>query len=258
MDWTFFARALPERVPLTFEIPGADVTTRASGVKLKIHGGLADRGQITCRLSVLEGNPDIFFVRNLLDQHLRALIDLFGYQGLAFDLDIISATSQSGETVSFGIGIPGLMEAHGAKAGTHEISGQTVLAAMANDGARVALAQLRNAMREATGTGFFCYQALEAMMQDIRNDNDTDPRAWERFRTSLNIDRSAIDFVKSHADDRRHGRTPDISDAERLKVFLITDKSIERFLQFLTGGNADLDTARFPLLIEAQFQISKK
>ncbi|HEU4550733.1 MAG TPA: hypothetical protein VFS01_13620 [Rhizomicrobium sp.] len=251
--WIFFARILPERVPLTFQVPPVEVCSPHFGVKLKFHETNSDRGQVSCRTTLLEGQPDIFFVRNLLEQHLRAIIDFFGYQqGLSFDLDIVSATSLTGETFNFGIGIPGLMNAHKAKPGTHELPVELVKAAILDSGANIALAQFRKAMREATGTGFYCYQAIEALMQSVRLGSDTDTQGWQRFRETLNIDRSAIDFVKSHADDRRHGRTANISDAERLKVFLICDEVIRRYLEFVVRGRGILNAGEFELLNSSQ------
>jgi hypothetical protein len=179
---------------------------------------------------------------------------LLGYeQGLHFELDIVSAARDNGDIFTFGIDIPVLVEAHAAKAGTREIDGALVQAAISDVGAKTALAALRKAMREALGTGFYCYQAIEAMMQAIRTAGEKDIPAWERLRELLKVDRTIIDYVKSHGDDRRHGRTADISDGERRKVFLITDKIIERYLRFLIDRTA-LDAIRYPIVTMADFE----
>jgi hypothetical protein len=253
-EWTFFARILPERVPLSFNFGSMDILAPHSGTKLKIKNLFAHQSQVTCKVIVEDGAPNLFFIRNILDDALRSVIDLLGYtQGLHFELDIISATSDTGEILTFGIEIPVLVEAHAASAGTQQIDGTLVQATLSDIGAKTALAALRKAMREALGTGFYCYQGIEAIMQAMRMDGQTNTQAWDRMRDTLKVDRAIIDYVKLHGDDRRHGRTANISEPERIKVFLITDKIIGRYLQFLIARTT-LDSANFPAITMADFE----
>jgi len=89
-------------------------------------------------------------------------------------------------------------------------------------------------MRIPVETGFYCYRAIEAMMQSMKSDpNDDDSRAWQKLREALKIDRNVIDSVKQHADVPRHGRPSAITDAERAQVFQATDMIVDRYLQHL-------------------------
>jgi len=113
----------------------------------------------------------------------------------------------------------------------------------------MALADFREAMRLAIGTGFFCYRAIEAIMQSMKAaDQDKDGVAWERFRTALRIDRSAIDEIKRNADLPRHGKPSAIGDAERAKVLTLTDEMIKRFLELLVRPEKSLSPEEFPTL----------
>ena len=81
------------------------------------------------------------------------------------------------------------------------IQSDLIIAVGTNVSAQMVLADFREAMRVAVGTGFFCYRAIEAMMQSMRGaDITSDNSAWQQLRDRLRIDRSAIDEIKSHAD----------------------------------------------------------
>lgn len=105
-------------------------------------------------------------------------------------------------------------------------------------------------MRDSVGTGFYCYHAVEAMMHAMRPNQDGQANAadWARFRDALRLDRSALDFVKSHADVARHAKANQITDEDRAKVFVITDKIIRRYLEFMMGGRNPLPEAQFEIL----------
>lgn len=110
------------------------------------------------------------------------------------------------------------------------------------------LGDFRDAMRRPAGTGFYCYRAIESMMQVVRGDSEKEIYAWERLRSSLNISRKAIDTVKAHADDARHGKLNQITSEDRANVLIICDIIIERYITFLVSGKQQLPIANFPLL----------
>jgi hypothetical protein len=128
------------------------------------------------------------------------------------------------------------------------LDGRWILAATSIP-AQLVLADFREAMLVAVGTGFFCYRAIEAMMQSMKvAPQEEDGPAWGRLRQTLCIDRSAIDDIKQHADFPRHGKPTTITDAERTIVFELTDKIIERFFEYLIRGKKALPPQEFPVL----------
>jgi hypothetical protein len=56
-----------------------------------------------------------------------------------------------------------------------------------------ALHNLREAILQPRDTGFACYRAVENILQDFREADEDNKRAWERLRESLRIDRSWIE-----------------------------------------------------------------
>lgn len=248
--WAFFGRVLPERIPLRIGTPtpiGWSAEVKSFGLKYNAEFRCAD-GQIVAHASVTEGATDVYTLRNLVEQNIRPYIDAIGYvEAVNYDLDFISAVSlDTGEGVVFGIKIPAIAEARDPKkSGT--ISGDLLIAVVNEPAAQIALADFREAMRVPVGTGFFCYRAMEAIMQAIRSsDAEKEANAWDRTRATLRVDRSALDYVKKFADPPRHGRPSNISDQERAQVFKITDEVIRRFLQYLLREKKPLSEEEFP------------
>lgn len=254
--WVFFGRVVPERIPLSI---GATITWSSEvaglGIKMEVAFCIAD-GQLVCNTAVTQGNPDALTVRNLIETQIRSIVDLIGYLGaVRYDVDIISAANlETGDRTVFGINIPVLTDRRKhAKAGDFPSPGslpkellQTVTGEPAT---QIVLQEFREAMGFAIGTGFHCYRAIEAMMQSVKtSDTEKDGSAWDRFRQYLCVDRGAIDFVKDHADLPRHGRPSSISDADRAKVFEITDEIVRRYLHYVSKGKTPLPGADFPVL----------
>jgi hypothetical protein len=69
--------------------------------------------------------------------------------------------------------------------------------------------------------------------------DDKDRPAWRMLCARLQIERSAIDAVKSHADYPRHGRVSSISDADLAKVFRITDQIVKRYRHLPERGECE-------------------
>ncbi|MGY8664066.1 hypothetical protein Q3C01_17095 [Bradyrhizobium sp. UFLA05-109] len=132
----------------------------------------------------------------------------------------------------FGIDIPAL--SRDREATPPAIDTSILLAVGANPEAQLVLADFTNAMRFPVGTGFYCYRAIEAMMQFVKDtDDENDKVAWPKLRERLRVSREAIDAVKAHADLPRHGKPSAMTDSERVLVFKIADEMTRRFLVYL-------------------------
>jgi hypothetical protein len=243
--WTFFGRILPERAPLSIALPEWAGEVPDFGLRYRITIQIA-HGQFVVPVVVESGQVALHTLRNVVENDLRIATDLIGYlEGASFDIDMISATSDDGSTTIFGIKIPALDETR-TKRGT--IDNDLIKAVAEEITARFVLADFREAIRSPVGTGFFCYRAVEAMMQSMKTGGDQkDVPAWELLRTRLQVDRSAIDAIKKHADYPRHGKHQPISDADRAKVFRLTDEIVRRFLAYVRRGKIPLALSEFPL-----------
>lgn len=249
-QWTFFARVLPERIPLKFADPMTGTSSFAElGIAYDYDIGIAD-SQVVADVAITRGDPDIHTLRNLVEADIRDLTDIVGYlHGLTFDVEMISAVSQTrGERIVFGIAIPVLVARRNQK-GLGQLKSELRAAILSDNGARIALANFREAMRGPLGTGFFCYRAVEAMMQTMKSsDTEKEKHAWFRLRAALQIDESATRFLQGHADIPRHGKPNSISDEDRARVFEITDEIIRRYLHFVMRKRVTLPIAEFPML----------
>jgi hypothetical protein len=217
------------------------------GLRYNIGIQIAD-GQFVVPVIIELGKVDVHTLRNVVENDIRLVTDLIGYlHGCSFDVDMISAVSDDGPSVIFGTSIPVLEAARKVKAAA--IDGVLLTAVGADLPARLVLANFREAMRNPVDTGFFCYRAVEAMMQSMKESkDDKDAPAWIALGVQLQVHRSATDIIKAHADDPRHGKISVINSAERAKVFQLSDEIIKRYLEYLRHGKAPLSDPEFPLL----------
>jgi hypothetical protein len=232
--WTFFGVVTPERVPVDWDIPLAG-KARSLGWMFEFRV-MIWKSQIIVDINVLDGTPDIFSLRNIAVTLAENLTDLIGYkEACYFNVEIISAINRDTDDWQvFGIDIPALLESR--RESPKIIDSNLIRQVAKNHAAQIALSDFGSAMRFPKGTGFYCYRAIEAMMQSMKDsDQVKDGIAWDFLRSHLNVTREAIDEVKAHADLPRHGKPSGMTDAERVTVFRITDEILRRFLIFITG-----------------------
>jgi hypothetical protein len=246
--WTFFARILPERFPLHATEPFS-WTSEARELGFRYQVTIRIRHGHVVAATIIESGPDeIHTLKNLIEGDIRKVTDYIGYlNGISFDVDMISATCDDERTESFSIAIPVLRNSR-EKGNILEMD--KFLPILHDLPAQIVLADFREAMRNPVGTGFFCYRAIEAMMQSMKaTATDNDGPAWERLRQHLQVDRSAIDAIKDHADYPRHGKIFAIRDADRQIVFRLTDEIIRRYFEYLRRERAPLSDSDFHLLV---------
>ena len=248
--WVFFGRVLPERLPLRINPPiETSNVVEQLGISFDLSLGIAD-GQFVANVTLTNGSSDLLTLRNLVENNVRSIVDLIGYQeGMRFEVETISGVSlDSGERCIFGTKIPILAERRKARQSS-ELPANLLVAVSSEVSMQMVLSDFREAIRSPIGTGFFCYRAIEAMMQSMKNGNESDSTSWARLRNNLCVARVAIDYVKRHADLPRHGKVSVIADNERAKVFEITDEIIGRFIEYLMNEKHPLPGNKFPELI---------
>jgi hypothetical protein len=246
-QWTFFGRVLPERIPLSIQLPERTWECPEFGLRYRMPVQIAD-GQLVVPVITEEGRVDVHALRNLVELNVRIATDLIGYlMGGSFDIDMISASSDEGASVIFGVKLPVLEQARKSRFSSVEADLFNVF--LDNIPARLMLADFREAIRNPVGTGFFCFRAVEAMMQSMKADpDDKDGPAWEKLRDWLQIDRSFIDEIQKYSNYPRHGKITSINDADRATVFHLTDQIVRRYMEFLRRGKTPLSASEFPSL----------
>lgn len=247
LNWVFTGRVLPERVPVTISIPGTGfaLSDAKAVFNMDVH---LHQSQIVVKIDAPADFTDTFSLRNIVEAFAREIVDFIGYSmGVSFDVEIVSSTNSLGDWTVYGINIP-VVSAN--RQGMLNAIESADLGTILNDnGARIALADFREAMKMPGQTGFFCYRAIEAMMQTLRKESakGDEGRAWEALRGNLNISRASIDVVKAHSDWARHGQSGSISDEERARIFKITDEILGRYLDFILRGRSALPLPQYPM-----------
>lgn len=238
--WTFFGHVLPSNVPITLSSPlrgGSRVDgaySLACEFEIRLH-----LGQLVIDADFSGSDLDLETMRNYVREQAEHLVGIIGYRfGGMFDVEISAASRQeTNDWAVFGNEIGCLVNARPDRSAP--IQQELFQAVLTNHYACLALSDFQRAMRE--DTGFYCYRAIESMMQSVKQDHGLGEKAaWERLRNDLKINRDTIDRVKEFADPVRHGKAKGMSDSDRAQVLTTTDKIIDRFLKYLLAGRQPL------------------
>jgi hypothetical protein len=164
-DYTFFARVLPERVPITIMCPPLPITMPDVGKVIVLTH--IDASQVICKIKFLEGSMGISSLRNFVESQVRALVDFAGYHMKAvFDVDVISMCWGSSHVHIFRNDMMELIQTRDKHADGPDYE---LLKAVTGEPLAISvLADFREAMLIRRGAGFFCYRAIESMIQSMR------------------------------------------------------------------------------------------
>lgn len=234
-SWTFFARIMPERQPISFPFLDMEIVSHNLDVSFHLSCHIHN-SQIIANINDVKNDADIFTIKNLLKSKLNSYIDLIGFlSGMHYDIDIISAISDVGEWRIFGTEIPVL---YNRKYNPIKIIDAGVVKSVIEDPvAELMLSDYREAMRSPLLTGFFCYHAIEACMQSFKKSPDAaDAPAWEAMREALKIDLDVIFYIKKRADWARHAKLGFITDEDRVKIFTYMDEILDRYFEYVIKG----------------------
>lgn len=242
----------PEWVGLTFQtdpskgIPTLSVQSTVAG-KCSVAYHIA-QNQICLRVETERKPNEVGTFRNELSTICRSMVDAICYQW-AMGLDVELTTmidATTGDCAIFCCNVP---EIQNAKSERPQLNPNDLLSlAVSNVHLRRALSDLREAIRNADDTGFFCFRAIESIRQHFKSSSNSDAQSWERLRQSLHVDRSWIDVITPIAEALRHGENTSMTGAQRLKVMQHAWKIVDRFYVYLHGQEQRLSDAHFPIL----------
>lgn len=191
-----------------------------------------------------DSEVDLETLRNLVHTAVRPMLDAVGFnQGAAYDLDVTSAVLPSGEHVGFQARI----ETLGTPSRNHLLPVQEMLTLAGEDTCLTqALADLREAIKQPTDTGFFCLRAVEALSHHW---NVAKNRKRHELEKCLRIDPQVWEFLKKLADKRRHGNvSTGISAADRFTALRVAWLVVERFaLMKANPDGSGIPTSRVDL-----------
>jgi len=239
-SYTFLGKVLPERVnvsipPLTLNIDYPDAEIKGI-ILLSIQ-----LCQIYARFTSKKKVENILTLRNHVDTAIRIPVDNLGYLlGCGYDIEIDSMIDFSGKHTVFSVGINDNVDEF-RKNRPREFPELLNLSSGQNGKyLQYCLSDLREAILQNKGAGFFCYRAIESLSLYFADSNglpkENKKEIWEKFRDSLDINREKIDFILKFSKPVRHGDTIYISSDNMKKIFDYTYEIIDKYVIFASNG----------------------
>ena len=252
--YTLSGRVHPERTYVTLgPIPHCRIETRMGDAPLVLDAHIRiDNAQIMVVASCEERIENLETLRNSVESAVRGVVDAFAFiEGRGYDVEITSVIDSTGEQWTvFGVEIRALQESKNDRSVTFgelyvlltsQLQRQDETTSFRLMQLRIALGDLREAIRSTSLTGFFCFRAIECLRQcyvDPENQDEIAARrdSWERMRQTLCISRSWFSQIENFATPERHGRIRPMSGNERTNILLHTWQVVDRFILSAQNG----------------------
>lgn len=229
--YIFTARVHPERYG--FSMGGLpELTTKYPDGSLAIFRFQLAWSQMTILvLTDREGN-EILDLKNAVNQMARVALDGLGFIWAAgLDLEIMSCVDPSGNAYVFNTAFDGLRDPGGDEH-EREILNLLVQVGHRMPNVRLALADLRNAIREPTDTCVNCYRAVESIRQEYLGEGPETKaarkRSWDEMREATGVDGSDLRWLEDLATPRRHGESVDVTHADRERALRLARRVVEQ------------------------------
>ena len=165
---------------------------------------------------------------------MRILADSAGFvAGAAFDVEISTCISPDGQHTIFNIAFPNLTGNTLDSPESQQVFNLLVSQAGTSTHVRMALSDLRNAIREPLDTCVNCYRAVESIRQqylpdDVDDDGAARKQSWPRLRNATGVAQSDLDWLKELATPQRHGAPIDEPEEQRERALRIARQVVER------------------------------
>lgn len=191
-----------------------------------------------------EPEKNILTLKNMIEDGARVQLDIAGFcYGCGFDLEIISVSdSTTGSLNVFSVDVGAVATYAAAQGITVEMVFTVLNEPTRGEVLRICLANLREAIRVPSDTGFFCYRGVEALLQYyIQHRTAADKsRAWEMLQRQLSIKEETTRLLSEYAKPARHDEFVRISDEERAECFVsawsVVGQVIKSALPSAPGG----------------------
>lgn len=255
--WFYFGKINPERFPISFIKINNVCKYDAENLELLFDISVTD-SIFVLDIYVLKGHKDIVSFMEISKSFVISLVDvLVYYYEIRLDVEIISGIHvRTNQKYVFGNKSDVLNRPSYDKTDLEGIS--RISTAITKDTAlRYVLANFREALRVPLHTVFYCYRAIESMMQSmkekdipIKGSTENDKPYWKKLQTALKVSKETMVSVGNHAIPPRHGKSISMNLEQREKIIVITDKIIKRYIDYLTADKCDLSAADYPILSE--------
>jgi hypothetical protein len=236
---------IPERAQVSVQIPPFGITHFVTG-----YNATATVRIILNHVLVwidTDESWDVYDLRNMVLAMLQYELALVGFvKGFAYDVDVRRVVNRDlGVDQVFGIDVPVIAERNSdvdVSAAVEMIRRHTA----GHEGVLLhrCFNDLRQALRNADDSGFYCYRAIEslrhhcAIRYGIAARNKT--AQWEKLREVTQAAEATLRIVKTFADPVRHGALGTITDSERAEVLKTTWDLVDAYLSTL-GSDSEPD-----------------
>jgi hypothetical protein len=255
MHYIFAGRTRPDGVAVKFDVQNPPLKLAVSGIEgqtcqvsLLLSGGIYIALAVEAEASI----TDIATFRNQMTTICQSIYQAASFlNGRYLSVELTSLTEI--ETHRFWTFSDEVLELQST---THERPvpiEELTKRAVENVYLRSALSDLSSAIASPNDTGFYCYRAIEVLMQEFKQSGETDSRkAWPRFRDALQVTESWIKPLTDHSASNRHGELKGLSGQERVFLMQSAWTLVYRLACLRLRGIATLPTSEFPLLDAAQ------
>jgi hypothetical protein len=186
---------------------------------------------------------EILDLKNDVNHLARVALDALGFVWAAgLDLEIVSCVDPSGTAHVFNTAFDGLRGEEGPdrERREHEMLNRLIEQGHRSSNVRLALADLRNAIREPADTCVNCYRAVESIRQEYRGEGPESQtarrRSWDRLREILDVEEPELRWLEDLATPRRHGEAVDVTHADRERALRLARRVVEQHCLRIQAG----------------------
>lgn len=184
---------------------------------------------VTVHTNSTEGMVEM---KNRVTRGVRNLADSLGFVvAAALDVKVISCITPDGEHYVFDTAFDGLLDNEPGSPESSLVFNELIAHANRSEFVRMALADLRSAIREPLDTCANCYRAVESIRHEYLEGNADSGSArrasWTRLRSAIGLPEEDLRWLEERATPRRHGRPIDVTGGERQRALRIARKTIE-------------------------------
>lgn len=246
--YSFHGAVYPQDAKLSLDKPkklGIIAKFQDSAIQLDLVININD-SKIQVDLEINRDVIDVGTLNNTVCDVLRSLVAPYCYlRGIGLDVEITYCTKPDGSKEEFILPIQEIIDMESEYKGNP----QELFNIMSmNDQLREALENIRLALRATKDLGFFCYRAIEAIMQDFKRGKGDEKKAWRLLQSSLNVEEGYIMGLKKYSDGPRHGKVLGFTSTEAASIITMVKRIIDRYIIYLQNGSKILKESDYPYL----------
>jgi hypothetical protein len=228
--YAFFGRVHPERYDWTIGQPYEVVVAHYDGARSHMRINFTASQVMVVVHS--DSNDRLLDMKNRVSRQVRNLADALGYvAAAALDVEILSCVTPEGSHSVFNTAFDGLLENDVEAEASLRIFNVLIRQTERSQYVRVALADLRNAIKEPLDTYVNCYRAIESIRQEyLQGDPDNRSarnQSWQSLREATGTEEEDLTWLKNLAKPRRHGAPIDATHEDRKRALLIARHVVE-------------------------------